>query len=168
MGAASQKSLSLLRVYYDMVHERIFPYITAIINVNRGVVQRITWDDACVFCGGLSESCLENTYNYSGVQQTQESSGQPTKACWLPKKTCDEAIKGGSSSAKNGTALDSPETVCDLKLYVVWSGTDTNGKALQSQAYRFSQFPVQELSDALTKYIPDFGLATPENRQLDL
>jgi hypothetical protein len=164
VGAASQQSLSFLRVYYDMVNKRIFPYLTAIINVDKGTVKGITWDDACVFCGGLAEACLENTYNFTGGLQTQQSARQPTKACWISKNDCDAAVKqgGGNSSSSTTSSLDSPEAVCDVKLYVVWSGTDTNGKALQSQAYRFSQFPVQELTDAITKYIPDFGLAEPE------
>jgi hypothetical protein len=171
VGAASQQALSFLRVYYDMASKRIYPYITAIMNVDRGNVTSITWDDACVFCGGLSEACLENTYNFNGTLQTQETAMQPTKACWISTADCDKAIKEGggnsSSTTSSTSSIDSPQTVCDLKLYVVWSGTDTNGKALQSQAYRFSQFPVQELSDAITQYIPDFGLASPGRQRRD-
>jgi hypothetical protein len=36
-----------------------------------------------------------------------------------------------------------------LKLHIVWTGTDGNGLAFQSSAYRFSAFPNQDWSDNL-------------------
>jgi len=148
LGAASQKSLSFLRKYYDADNKKIYPFLTAIISVNKGQVTGITWDDACIFCGGFADACTEDTYDFNGNQVDQSTAGQETKACSLTREECDS----------------STDAICDLTLYVVWSGTDASGKALQSQAYRFSEFPAQELSDRLTQSIPTFGAS---GRRLD-
>ena len=144
LGVASQKSLSFLRLFYDEYNKKVYPFLTAIISVEKGRVTGITWDNACIFCGGLKEACEEDTYNFNGQQVTSAEAGQETKACFLTRDQCDETIKTNP-------------TACDVTLYVVWSGTDAGGKALQSQAYRFSQFPVQELTDRLTQLVPSFG-----------
>jgi hypothetical protein len=143
ISASSQTAVSFVRVYYDMVKDRIYPFLTAIMDVDNGVVKGITWDDACVFCGGTE--CVENTYNYNGIPQNQSSAGQETRSCFISTEDCNALLSTNSSS-----------TVCDLTLYTVWTGTDANGIALQSQAYRFSAFPAQELSDRITQLlIPD-------------
>ena len=112
-------------------------------DVKRGVVQGITWDNACVFCGGTE--CVENTYNFNGEPQNQSSAEQPTRSCFISTEDCNALLSTNSSS-----------TVCDITIYTVWTGTDRNGIALQSQAYRFSAFPPQELSDRITQLlIPD-------------
>lgn len=145
IGVSSQTALSFLRVYYDADKDRVYPFLTAIISVDSGNITGITWDDACIFCGGFAEACEENTYNFDGVPQYQDTAGQQTKSCYLTRDDCSENVKSGG-------------TACDLTLYTVWSGTDANGIALQSQAYRFSRFPAQELSDRLTQAVPTFGL----------
>ena len=145
VGAASQKSLSFLRMYYDADKQRVYPYLTAIMDVHKGEVRGITWDDACVFCGALGDACEENTYSFTGVQQTPESSGQKTKSCYIEKSECDVLLDANPQSR-----------ACDLQLYTVWTGTDVEGKALQSQAFRFSEFPVQKSKDRLTQLIPGF------------
>lgn len=144
LGVASQKSLSFLRLFYDASSKKVYPFLTAIISVEKGRVTGITWDDACIFCGGLKEACEEDTYNFNGQQVTKDKAGQETKACFLTTDQCNEASKTNS-------------TACDVTVYVVWSGTDAGGKALQSQAYRFSEFPPQELTDRLTQLVPSFG-----------
>ena len=130
-------------MYYDTTRDRVYPFLTAIIDVNGGVVRGITWDDACVFCGGTE--CVENTYDYNGTPQNQSSAGQNTRSCFVSTEDCNALLSSNSSS-----------TVCDLTLYTVWTGTDANGIALQSQSYRFSAFPAQELSDRITQLlVPD-------------
>jgi len=143
IGAASQTALSFIRLYYDSEEKRVYPFLTAIISVEDGIVTGITWDNACIFCSGIGDACQENTYNYNGVQQTQSSAGQETKGCFYTKDECD-----------NSEPTETGGTICDVTVYVVWSGTDADGKALQSQAYRFSEFPAQELSDRITQLIP--------------
>lgn len=143
ISASSQTALSFVRVYYDAAKDRVYPFLTAIMDVDRGVVKGITWDNACVFCGGTE--CLENTYNYDGVPQNQSSAGQTTRSCFVSTEDCNALLGSNSSS-----------TVCDITVYTVWTGTDANGIALQSQAYRFSEFPAQELSDRITQLlVPD-------------
>ena len=89
---------------------------------------------------------MENTFNYNGEMVDQDTAGQVTKSCYFEEEECVPSA-------------DTPDrNPCDILLYVVWSGTDSGGKALQSQAYRFSEFPVQELTDRLTQAIPTFGL----------
>lgn len=143
ISASSQTALSFVRVYFDAAKDRVYPFLTAIMDVERGVVKGITWDNACVFCGGTE--CLENTYNYNGAPQNQSSAGQTTRSCFVSTEDCNALLGSNSSS-----------TVCDITVYTVWTGTDANGIALQSQAYRFSEFPAQELSDRITQLlVPD-------------
>ena len=135
VGAASQNALSFLRIYYDVQKKRIYPFLTAIMDVESGTVRGITWDDACVFCGG--GECEENTYNYDGQIQNPELSGQATKSCYIEQEDC-KVLEDGKNS-------------CDLTLYTVWTGSDADGLSLQSQSYRFSEFPPQELKDRVTQ-----------------
>ena len=137
VGAASMTSLSFLRLYYDVTSKRIYPFLTAIINVDKGVISGITWDNACVFCS--PNECQDITYDFNGNLQTQESSGQPTQGCYVDETEC----------ATNPQA-------CDLMLYVVWSGTDATNRALQSSNSRFSAFPPQNLQDRIKSILPSF------------
>lgn len=132
-------------MYYDTDKRRVYPFLTAILDVHKGDIRGITWDDACVFCGGLADACEENTYSFTGVPQTPETAGQKTKSCYINKEDCDAALADDPSS-----------TSCDLQLYTVWTGTDVDGKALQSQAFRFSEFPAQKLTDRFTQLIPGY------------
>lgn len=91
----------------------------------------IAWDDACVFCS--EANCKPNTYNFAGeLQELKENTG----GCYWTKKECD-TIK-----ANNGTE-------CDLNLYVVWTGTDKDGKLLTSSNMRFSLFNPKQIRDSL-------------------
>jgi hypothetical protein len=149
VSAASQFKSSLVRLYYNALQQRVYPYFTAIFDVKKGVVDRVTWDDACVFCGGLGK-CVETTYDFNGQPQTQSSAKQSTKSCFLTLDACTALL-----------AKDPTSTACDLTLYVVWTGTDGNGQALQSHAYRFSTFPPQELADRVTQLLPDLTGSRP-------
>jgi hypothetical protein len=126
-------------VYYDHDKGRVFPFLTAIIDVRAGVVAGIAWDNACVFCA--SDLCLENTFNFAG-QIATNLEGQ-SKGCYLVKSAC-EAMK-----AKGGTE-------CNIKLFVVWTGTDSKGEAFHSSANRFSAFPPGEIQDRIANKINDF------------
>jgi hypothetical protein len=150
VGVSSQQGLSFLRLYYDPNATnptgslgRVYPHLTAIINVNDGIVTGITWDDGCVFCNQATY-CDEITYNYNGISQTQATSGQPTGGCYVERQNCD--ANAGSSTA------------CDLLLYVVWTGSDVEGRALLSSANRFSAFPTQQIQDRLLNNLPEFSV----------
>ena len=74
---ASQKVLSFQRMFYtpNGGAGRVFPYLTAIIDVAKGVIKGITWDDACLFCS--DDKCEENTYDFNGKPGTQSEYKQP-------------------------------------------------------------------------------------------
>jgi len=137
--------LSFQRMFYG--GGRVFPYLTAIIDVQKGVVKGITWDDACLFCS--KSRCEENTYDFNGNMGNQEMFKQPTKGCFLETAECV-------------AMLADSQPRCDITLYVVWTGDDADGRALQSSAFRFSAFPAQELQNRVGSYIPDlpFGMDT--------
>jgi hypothetical protein len=143
VSAYAQDQLSFLRLYYKFSESRIYPYLTAIIDVKDGHVRGITWDDACLFCG--RDECDEITYNFNGHAQDQSSSGQPTKGCYEDESVCNEA--DGKS-----------ESLCDVTLHVVWTGTDAKGVAFQSAAFRFSQFPAQQVRDRFSHSLPTLGV----------
>jgi hypothetical protein len=140
-GVASQDELSYLRRFYDIERKLIYPYMTAIIDVSGGTVKGITWDDACVFCD--DNKCEENTVDYNGKEATQSSSGQPTKGCYISQSDCDT-----KTIEKSGTD-------CDLLVYVVWTGTDSDGKTFQSAANRFSTFESSRVQDRISDNQPD-------------
>lgn len=121
-----------MRRYYDKTNGRIYPYLTAIIDVEDGVVRGITWDDACVFCE--KKKCLANTYNFDGTAATFDAVRQPVDGCYFTEAEC------------NGFVLDKSNT-CNLKLHAVWTGTDVNGKVLLSSDSRFSMFPPNRVQE---------------------
>ena len=149
IGVGIQESLSFLRVWAQGPDDfpevtnpdnlMVYPHLTAIVDVKDGVVQGITWDDACVFCSGFK--CDQVTYDYNGVLQDRDSAGQPTGGCGITYPECN------AKHQNDGTD-------CDIVLYVVWTGSDVDGKALLSSAYRFSAFPAQEIADRLTQNLP--------------
>lgn len=143
VGAASGTSLSFLRTFYNKTTQKVYPFLTAIIDVQNGVINGITWDNACVFCA--PSECEEITYNYTGQLQTTASSGQPTAGCFATAEQCNDLL------GTNGTAS------CDLTLYVVWTGTDTKRRAFQSSASRFSAFPPQEVQNRIKSLLPQIG-----------
>lgn len=133
----SQKELSFLRQYYDADNDQIFPFLTAIINVHKGEVVGITWDEACIFCyeGLEPERCVENTYDYNGGHPTGTEFPTPSTGCWLSEQECD-ATTIPVDNGPDGTL----ETVCTLGIHFVWTGTDEKGVALNSYGARRSAF----------------------------
>ena len=106
--------------------------------MNEGNVTGITWDNACVFC--TSDECEDNTYNFTGGLATEEEAQQSVGACPMTVQDCKISEKAE----------------CDLMLYVVWTGTDSKGRAFTSSANRFSAFPKQSWSDRLYVGLPDW------------
>jgi len=129
---SSQSSLSFLRRYYDTTTQHLYPYLTAIIDVRDGVVTGIAWDDACIFC--QRSRCAANTYNFDGSAATTEQISQPADGCYFTRDECVALHAGGTDD-------------CDLKLYVVWTGTDAQGKVLLSSDSRFSAFPPNRIQE---------------------
>jgi hypothetical protein len=139
---ASQSQLSWLRVYWDQDANRLFPFLTAIIDLDNGRVTGIAWDDSCVFCSG--GRCVENTYDFDGNSADERRSGAPSKGCYFVSEECN-TIQADASN----------EVDCNVLLYVVWTGTDVDGKAMQSSANRFSNFSPAKLQDRAKSLLPD-------------
>jgi hypothetical protein len=123
-------------MFYDVEEARLFPFLTAIIDVKGGVVQGVAWDDASIFCG--KKQVRPNTLDFAGAFVDQKTFKQPADGCYYTKEEC--LAKAGG---------------CDLLLHVVWTGTDSSDQSFLSSAYRYSAFPPQEWSDRLTGLLPD-------------
>ena len=108
--------------------QTVFPLMTAIISVDKGTVTGITWDDGCFFCDPAGSSCDENTFVNGTTLVGSSFSG----------KTCQAPLSECSGSSCNGC--------CDMKLYVVWTGSDANGHKFLSAGSRFSRFQSYKLS----------------------
>jgi hypothetical protein len=106
----------------------VFPLMTAIIHATNGVVDGISWDDGCFFCDAASSLCADNSYYNNQKVTTGPFAG----------KTCEAPIPDCSAAGCQGC--------CDLKVYVVWTGTDANGNSLTSAGLRFSRFRQYKLS----------------------
>ena len=65
---------------------------------------------------------------------TQEQIKQPTDGCYFSEDEC----LGFAATGNNA---------CDLKLHVVWTGTDVDGKVLLSSDSRFSMFPPNRVQE---------------------
>ena len=110
--------------------------------MRKGVVNGIAWDDGCLFCS--KTQCLENTFDFAGFKGNEKEFRQKTQGCYITSELCTPENEDGTG-----------KNICDLQLYIVWTGTDSNGLALQSSNYRFSAFPVQELEDRFSQFVPD-------------
>jgi hypothetical protein len=158
----------------------VFPIMTAVISVYNGEVQSITWDDGCYFCDtltanadGVNEYCQPNIFSAPNIsalpagsltdaQTAAAKQAKPYTADQLTQAKVDGGGKscityGAGASSQNpsvtGTpALNCAETPeeCDLKLYVVWTGTDANGNYFQSAGLRFSRFQQFAISSLYT------------------
>jgi hypothetical protein len=120
---------------------RTFPVLTAIINLDRGVVTGITFDNGCVLCDN-SERCVENTYDFLGEPYAGVGA---TSDCFLTDAEC----------AANAQV---DPTACQLTVYVTWTGTDAKGNFLTSSSRRFSLFSsysVNSYVNGLVKGVKD-------------
>lgn len=135
-------SLSYQKWYFNG-GDKVFPFLTAIIDVENGVVRGITWDDASIFCS--PDEAERNTFDFNGLAGSEEKFGQPVEGCFLSlKNECTVQTETG--------------TQCDLLLYVVWTGTDSKGNSFLSSSYRFSAFPAQDWSDRIMNNLPEFKI----------
>jgi len=104
--------------------QRTFPLFLVTITVDKGKVISITWDDTCKWCD--SNKCATGMYDFSGNQVTATGS----KSCFVEDTTC------GFVDAT--TSVVTPSALCDLHVYVTWSGIDGSGNYFQSAVRSFS------------------------------
>ncbi len=106
---------------------------------NKKVVKGILWDDACIFCS--NDKCLENTLYFNG---TEAHLNEPTRGCYKTREECDKNDRSGGS-------------ICDLTIYVTWTGTDKDGKPMLSSNKRYSLFNPKQVQDSFKDSLPDFS-----------
>ena len=114
--------------------------MTAIISLNQGVVDGITWDDGCFFCASNGASCAAGGLNADTMLPIDPGSG--IVSCFTDYATCysSGSTATATPSPSPGNTTAAPASPCDLQVFVVWSGTDSNGNYLTSQNKRFSRF----------------------------
>jgi hypothetical protein len=129
-----------------------FPIYTAIITLNRGVVSSVAFDEGCFFCAENTPQC---DYNALHANLSQTIYDRDLKGCSLSQAACypasfSAAALAGNASAAAAAAANAtlaaaanataPASPCDLRLYVVWSGSDAKGNGLLSANKRFSRY----------------------------
>lgn len=133
------------------------PMYTAIIQLVQGKVSSITWDDGCFFCASNGPDCIHSTFNTNSSSALADDS---QVACRSTYDTCypfgststAAAVSPGASPSPSSTPSATPSVQtatsktnstadpCDLKVYVVWTGTDSTGAYLKSAGRRFSRY----------------------------
>jgi hypothetical protein len=96
--------------------------MTAIIDVEDGDIQSITWDQGCTFCA--DSECIDSSFDFAG-----DAVDNGDKSCMVNDDDCI----GGASGEEVGSQ-------CPLQVYVVWTGTDADGNYLRSSELKFSNF----------------------------
>lgn len=100
----------------------VWPLLTAVVHVVDGRVDALTWDDGCFFCDANGDLCKFNAMDPSLYKLYPEPEF----------RGCAETVTSCSTEDESNS--------CDLKLYVVWTGTDANGDFFRSAGLRFSRF----------------------------
>jgi hypothetical protein len=126
---SSRKAYRITTSVNDTSGSITFPLLFAIIHVHKGKVKKITWDDNCNFCDqGL---CDFNMYTFEGTVITDTSI--TSKSCYIKDTTC------------TGNDVASTNALCQLQVFVSWTGTDKNGRKFESAANRFSRLSVDNI-----------------------
>lgn len=155
----------------------VYPVLTAVISVFEGAVQAITWDDGCYFCDsltnnadGTNEVCQPNIFSSPNATELAAATTTLAAAQTLAAEQAlpfseeqlvkaqvdghgDSCITYGPGHGTNANGEDCSKNdgaVCDLKIYVVWTGTDANGAYFQSAGLRFSRFQQFAISSLYT------------------
>jgi hypothetical protein len=89
----------------------VVPFWTIVLNVDQGTLTSVEFDDDCSLCD--TDHCVDGNC----AQEVTSCSGQV------------------QYENQFSTTAD-----CDFKLYVAWSGTDSDGNYLSSASRRLSQF----------------------------
>ena len=138
-----------------------FPILTAVISVKNGKVQGITWDDGCHFCQDETDECVSNIFTlpsnrFNETTKISDSAISTLKLDGLGKNCRVKAnpdldtitkardCTGPTCYKYNKYCIDGN---CDLKIFVVWTGTDSEGNYFTSASLRFSRFAKYSIND---------------------
>jgi hypothetical protein len=113
------------------------PFYTIIVSLSQGKVSYITFDDGCYFCASNGAECISTAVdlNTSTAVPTSELLG-----CREPASYCYPASSNGANESTSSNTTVLPLSPCDLKVFVVWTGTDAAGTYLTSAGRRLSRF----------------------------
>lgn len=105
----------------------VYPLYTAIVHVVQGKASYVTFDEGC-FLG------CDDTGTGVGTcgANCKDAAADPhqMRSCYMTAAECQDV-----------PTADSPDAnTCDLKLFVVWTGTDASGQFFVSSGKRFSRF----------------------------
>lgn len=110
----------------SLANNGVFTVMTAIIHVENGVVQSISWDDNCNTClSNCADNSVMVTYGTLELitEETEVYNVYHGENCYEPRSDCDQ--EGAN---------------CDLQIFVVWSGTDVRGRVFESSNVRMTRF----------------------------
>lgn len=111
------------------------PIQVVIIGLSSGFVDYIAWDDGCVFCADNGADCVNYGFETSTNSLIADSS---IRSC---RSTYSACYSSTTSSTNASTPVNATTaTTCDLKLFIVWTGTDAKGNYLTSVNRRVSRF----------------------------
>jgi hypothetical protein len=140
-----KRSMAKAYKVYDrngLAPKLVFPVLTAVISVKLGEVIGITWDDGCHFCADTGDMCVSNIFT---LPKTSFNSTVKVSDTALKKLSLDGEGKNCKVGVDRCTGSNGGE--CDLKVYVVWTGTDAQGNYLKSASLRFSRFAQYSIKD---------------------
>lgn len=122
-------STASLKLYTDAAGgtRRYFPIYTAIVQMVDGIVKSVTFDEGCFFCDSASPQCVTNALPVTGGAPVADTHQQ---GCFMTTAECTPVARPDNPNANS----------CDLKIFVVWTGTDASGNYLMSAGKRFSRF----------------------------
>ena len=167
-GDSVAKSLRKIYKYDSGDGKRVMNVYTAIVHVNMGEVTGVSWDEGCFFCAvdtcdasTALQTINANTTEVTGYEQLKQSN---TAFASLYGENCYTDV--GASGGCAQTCSPGKPCACDLTVYVVWTGTDANGKYMKSAGLRFSRFESFSLNtlyasakSRTTNYLTEQGLA---------
>lgn len=110
----------------SLANNGVFNIMTAIITLDKGVVQSIAWDDNC-------NTCLTNCYDNSVLKNG-------TDLVLITDKTETYNVYSGKNCYNTKADCDKDGANCDLQIYVVWSGSDSKGRVFESSNVRMTRF----------------------------
>ena len=110
----------------SLANNGVFNIMTAIITLDKGVVQSISWDDNCNTC---LKNCLDNSVLKNG-----------TDLVLITDNTANYNVYSGKNCYNERADCDKEGANCDLQIYLVWSGSDSKGRVFESSNVRMTRF----------------------------
>ena len=128
---------SVPKLYTGLSHSNhFFTYLTAVINVEKGVVKSISWDDGCLTC--FASGCGQNSV-ITTEGRLHLISESDTRYRAYRGNNCFQVSTDCAEGKKN----------CDLTIFLVWEGSDKKGRVFHSSNLRLSRFQSGSLESAI-------------------